>query len=132
MDEILINKSTTITRCIKRIREDYQEDFRLNFTKQDAVILNIERACQAAIDIGNRLVRIKNFGLPQSNRDTFLKLEQNKIISPEMSKNLQAMAGFRNLAVHNYGSLNIDVVIDIIENHILLLQDFAEIALEQS
>lgn len=132
MDEILINKSTTITRCIKRIREDYQEDFRINFTKQDAVILNIERACQAAIDIGNRLVRIKNFGLPQSNRDTFLKLEQNKIISPEMSKNLQAMAGFRNLAVHNYGSLNIDVVIDIIENHILLLQDFAEIALEIS
>lgn len=132
MDEILINKSTTITRCIKRIREDYQEDFRINFTNQDAVILNIERACQAAIDIGNRLVRIKNLGLPQSNRDTFLKLEQNKIISPEMSKNLQAMAGFRNLAVHNYGSLNIDVVIDIIENHILLLQDFAEIALEQS
>ncbi|MEE4285818.1 MAG: DUF86 domain-containing protein [Mariniphaga sp.] len=132
MDEILINKSGTISRCIKRIREDYQDDFKVNFTKQDSVILNIERACQASIDIGNRLVRIKNLGLPQSNRDTFLKLEQNKIISPEMSKSLQAMAGFRNLAVHNYGSLNIDVVIDIIENHILLLQNFAEIALEKS
>ena len=132
MDEILLNKSATISRCIKRILEDYQDDFKVNFTKQDSVILNIERACQASIDIGNRLVRIKKLGLPQSNRDTFIKLEQNKIISPEMSKNLQAMAGFRNLAVHNYGSLNIDVIINIIENHILLLQDFAEIALEKS
>lgn len=131
MDEILINKSATISRCIKRIREDYQDDFKVNFTKQDSVILNIERACQAAIDIGNRLVRIKNLGLPQSNRDTFLKLEQNKIIPPEMSKNLQAMAGFRNLAVHNYGSLNIEVVINIIENHLNGLKDFAEIAIEK-
>ena len=45
MDEILINKSATISRCIKRIREDYQDDFKVNFTKQDSVILNIERAC---------------------------------------------------------------------------------------
>ena len=132
MDEILINKRATISRCIKRIREDYQDDFKVNFTEQDSVILNIERACQAAIDIGNRLIRIKNLGLPQSNRDTFVKLEQNKIISPEMSKTLQAMAGFRNLAIHNYGSLNIEVVIDIIKNHIDLLKDFAEIAIVKS
>ena len=49
-----------------------------------------------------------------------------------MSKNLQAMAGFRNLAVHNYGSLNIEVVIDIIENHIDILKEYAEIALKKS
>jgi hypothetical protein len=46
MDEILINKKTTIDRCIKRIQDDYQDDFDHNYTKQDAVILNIERACR--------------------------------------------------------------------------------------
>lgn len=127
MDEILINKKTTIDRCIVRIREDFQGDFLTNYTKQDAVILNIERACQAAIDMGNRIIKTKKFGLPQSNRDTFVKLEKNRIISIDLSKKLQAMAGFRNLAIHDYSSVNIDIVVNIVENRLTDLQDFAEI-----
>lgn len=131
MDEILINKKTTISRCIKRIQDDFQDDFKSNYTKQDAIILNIERACQAAIDMGNRMVRIRNLGLPQSNRDTFIKLEKDGIISADLSKNLQAMTGFRNLAVHDYGSMNLEVVITIIENNLEDLVTFAELMVRQ-
>lgn len=131
MDEILINKQITINRCLKRIREDFQDDFESNFTKQDAVILNIERACQAAIDMGNRVIRIQKLGLPQSNRDTFVKLEVNGIISQELSRKMQAMAGFRNLAVYDYGSMNIAVVIDIIEKRINDLPIFASLVVTQ-
>lgn len=63
----------------------------------------------------------------QSNRDTFVKLEINGIISQEISLKMQAMAGFRNLAVHDYGSMNIAVVIDIIENRLNDLPIFAEL-----
>lgn len=126
MDEILINKKTSIERCIKRIQEDFQEDFLTNYTKQDSVILNIERACQAAIDMGNRLLKINNLGLPQSNRDTFVKLEKGKIISIELSKKMQAMAGFRNIAVHDYSSVNIEVVANIVKNNLQDLVDFSE------
>jgi len=131
MDEILINKKTTINRCIKRIHDDFQDDFKFNYTKQDAVILNIERACQAAIDMGNRVVRKRNLGLPQSNRDTFIKLEKEGIISSDLSIIMQAMAGFRNLAVHDYGSMNIEVVINIIENNLDDLVKFAESMVRQ-
>lgn len=130
MDEILINKKTSIERCIKRIQEDFQEDFLTNYTKQDSVILNIERACQAAIDMGNRLLKIKNLGLPQSNRDTFVKLEKSKIISIELSKKMQAMAGFRNLAVHDYSTLNIEVVVNIVKNNLQDLTEFGEVILQ--
>jgi uncharacterized protein YutE (UPF0331/DUF86 family) len=126
MDEILINKKTSIERCIKRIQEDFQEDFLTNYTKQDSVILNIERACQAAIDMGNRLIKIKKLGLPQSNRDTFIKLEKSKFISIELSKKMQAMAGFRNIAVHDYSSVNIEVVANIVRNNLQELVDFSE------
>lgn len=132
MDEILINKQTTINRCIKRIREDYLDDFRENFTRQDSVILNIERACQTAIDMGNRIVKLKNLGLPQSNRDTFIKLEKNGIISPELSSKMQAMAGFRNLAVHDYGSINLDIVVSIVENNLDDLKRFAETVIAET
>ena len=131
MDEILINKKTSIDRCIKRINEDFQDDFLTNYTKQDAVILNIERACQAAIDMGNRLLKINNLGLPQSNRDTFLKLEKNKIISIDLSMKMQAMTGFRNLAVHDYSSVNIEVVVNIVKNHLQDIQQFSEVIIEK-
>jgi uncharacterized protein YutE (UPF0331/DUF86 family) len=130
MDEILINKKTSIERCIKRIQEDFQEDFLTNYTKQDSVILNIERACQAALDMGNRMLKIKNLGLPQSNRDTFVKLEKSKIISIELSKKMQAMAGFRNLAVHDYSNLNIEVVVNIVKNNLQDLEEFSEAILQ--
>lgn len=130
MDEILINKKTSIEHCIKRIQEDFQEDFLTNYTKQDSVILNIERACQAALDMGNRILKIRNLGLPQSNRDTFVKLEKSKIISIELSKKMQAMAGFRNLAVHDYSNLNIEVVVNIVKNNLHDLEEFSEAILQ--
>ena len=126
MDEILINKSATINRCIKRIEEDYDVDFLSNFTKQDAVILNIERACQAAIDMATHVIRLKNLGVPQSHRDAFQKLEQNQIISNELSMRMKAMVGFRNIAVHDYGNLNIKVVQNIVQNHLNDFHDFSK------
>ncbi|WP_346861443.1 DUF86 domain-containing protein [uncultured Draconibacterium sp.] len=127
MDEILINKSATIDRCIKRIKEDYQDDFLTNFTKQDAVILNIERACQTSIDLATHIIRIKKLGIPQSHRDAFDKLEKAKLIPKSLSENLKSMAGFRNIAVHDYSSINIEVVINIIEHHLSDFQEFAAI-----
>jgi len=51
MNDILINKMATIQRCLKRINEEFnleesncEDEFRLNFTKQDAVVLNLQRA----------------------------------------------------------------------------------------
>lgn len=132
MDEILINKRTSINRCIKRIEEDFQDDFLTNYTKQDSVILNIERACQAAIDMGNRVVRVRGLGLPQSNRDTFAKLEKEGLISPVLSESMKSMAGFRNLAVHDYSSLNIKVVVSIVENHLKDLVVFSDLMIQQA
>lgn len=53
-DNVVLNKSAIIERCIKRILEEYQgceDQFSTNYTKQDSIILNLERACQAAIDL---------------------------------------------------------------------------------
>jgi uncharacterized protein YutE (UPF0331/DUF86 family) len=131
MDEILLNKKSSIERCIKRVREDYQDDFATNYTKQDSVILNIERACQLSIDMGNRIVKLKSLGLPQSNRDTFLKLEKEGILPADLSKTMQAMAGFRNIAVHDYSSVNIEVIQNIINNHLKDLLTFCELMIDE-
>ena len=120
-------------RYIRRVLEEYQgfeKEFSNNFTKQDSVILNLERLCQAAIDLAAHLVRTNKFGIPQDNRELFQLLEQNRLISKKLSRNLQAMVGFRNLAVHDYQELNLDIVQGIIKNNLIDFREFSKIALQ--
>ncbi len=73
-DDVLINKAATIDRCVARAREEYLLDpaiFTSDYTWQDAAILNIQRACEASLDMGQHLVRRDKLGVPQSARDIF-------------------------------------------------------------
>lgn len=136
-DNVLINKAASIERCVSRAREEYQVDpegFATNFTRQDAAILNIQRACEAALDMAQHLIRRERLGVPQSARDTFTLLTSAGWISPELADNLKRMVGFRNIAVHDYQTLQLPITVSIIEQHLdefldytrcLLLQDAA-------
>jgi hypothetical protein len=46
-NSVIINKVETVERCIKRIKEVYENNPKNleDYTKQDSIILNIERAC---------------------------------------------------------------------------------------
>ncbi|MEI6746694.1 MAG: HepT-like ribonuclease domain-containing protein, partial [Methylococcaceae bacterium] len=82
MDDVLINKADTIERCVARVREEYDfnpESFETNYTRQDAAILNIQRACEAALDMGQHLIRRDTLGVPQSSRDVFDLLAKDSV-----------------------------------------------------
>ncbi len=89
VDDVLINKAATIERCIKRVREEHTKagaNFATDYSRQDAAILNIQRACEAALDVGQHLIREERLGVPQSSRDVFTLLAQAK---PSESTQLQ-------------------------------------------
>lgn len=134
MDDIVLNKVSIIEKCINRIKEEYvgyEDIFEENYTKQDSVVLNLERACQACIDLGMHIVRIKSLGVPQSNREVFILLQKARIINPGLSKKMQSMIGFRNIAVHDYQNLNLDIVRAIIEKHLKDFKDFKKVILQK-
>ncbi len=136
-DDVLINKAATIERCIARAREEYNYDkatFATDFTRQDAAILNIQRACEASLDMGQHLIHRDKLGIPQSARDVFTLLAQSGWITTELAGALKRMVGFRNIAVHDYQTLQMVIVVSIIEHHldeflhyskVLLLHDAA-------
>ncbi|MGL4998122.1 MAG: type VII toxin-antitoxin system HepT family RNase toxin [Cetobacterium sp.] len=120
-DDVIINKIETIKRCIKRIEEEYSNNFTNleNYTKQDSIILNLQRMCEATLDLGMHYIKIKKLEIPQTSKETFVILEKNELIDKKLSTNLQGMVGFRNIAVHDYQSLNIEILQKIIENHLM-------------
>ncbi|MGM8930397.1 type VII toxin-antitoxin system HepT family RNase toxin [Salinicola halophyticus] len=124
IDDVLINKTSTIERCVARAREEYAKDpasFVDDFTRQDAAILNIQRACEAALDMGHYLIRRERLGVPQSSRDVFTLLAQSDWITLETADVMRRMVGFRNIAVHDYQQLQLAITVAIIEKH---LDDF--------
>jgi len=121
VDDVLINKAATIERCVQRAREEYFSEpatFATNFTRQDAAILNIQRACEAALDMGQHLIRRDRLGVPQSARDVFALLARAGRIEHVLAEGLQRMVGFRNIAVHDYQSLQLPITVAIIEKHL--------------
>ena len=97
VDDVLINKAASIERCIMRVREEYladPESFADNHTRQDAAILNIQRACEAALDMGQHLLRREKLGIPQSARDVFSLLAQANWIETTLADSLKRMIGF--------------------------------------
>lgn len=129
MPDVVLNKIQTIERCLKRIREEYvgfEDSFEENHTKQDSVILNLERASQASIDIATHIVKIKGLGLPNSSRELFDLLLENGIISEVICKQMQGMVGFRNIAVHDYQNLNLEIVVAIVEKHLGDFENFVK------
>ena len=118
IDDVILNKTSSIVRCFNRIEEDFDDEFETNYTKQDAVTLNIQRAIQQTIDLGAYLVKKYKLGIPKTTKDIFIFLSQKGIISKELSNNLQKMLGFRNVAIHEYTQLKIEILEDIIKNHI--------------
>ncbi len=128
---VVLNKFETIEKCINRINEEYEGNSEnlQDYRKMDMIILNLQRACEAVLDLSMYVVSSRRLGLPQSKRDAFILLEQNQVIDSKMSKNMQGMVGFRNIAVHDYKELDADILKDVIENHLNDLLDFARIIL---
>ncbi len=115
-DDIILNKCAIIERCIRRIKEEYAACPNLdNFTHVDALILNIERACQAAIDTAMHLAAEHHLGIPQSSGHAFNLLSDNNLISEKLAHSLRKMVGFRNIAVHNYQELDQAVLSLVVE-----------------
>ena len=120
-DDVLINKAAVIERCVARVREEYNSNpanFATDFTRQDAAILNIQRACEAALDMGQHLIRREKLGAPQSARDIFTLLAQKDWISTSLADGLKRMVGFRNIAVHDYQTLQLAITVNIIQHHL--------------
>jgi uncharacterized protein YutE (UPF0331/DUF86 family) len=134
MDDVAMNKAATIERCLRRVREVYAGDernLREDQTRQDSIILNLQRACESAIDLAMHKVREHRLGIPQDSREAFDLLASAGLFPKESADRLRRMVGFRNVAVHEYQALNLDIVREIIHSHLDDLAAFASWSLKR-
>lgn len=131
-DDVGLNKLAIIERCLRRVAEEYRDDpQRLeNFTIQDSVVLNVQRACEAAIDIAMHVIAVRRLGIPQDARSAFDILAAERLIEKPLAERMKAMVGFRNIAIHDYQQLQIVILKKVIEERLEDLKTLAILLLD--
>lgn len=77
-------KIDTIRRCLRRVRETASSDpALLDQNVQDVVVLNLQRACEQAIDLANWFCSYRNFDIPRTSQEVFTVIEREGILSAE-------------------------------------------------
>ncbi len=133
-DDVILNKAGVIERCIARVREEHDgndENLMNNFTRQDSIILNLQRACEATIDLAMHIVKTNSLGVPQESRDAFSLLSDADLLETDSAEKLMKMVGFRDIAIHDYKKMNLDIVNNIIHNDLDVFLDFSKWAIQR-
>ena len=124
--EVLYAKMESLNRCIDRIQSktpETLEELMDDLDGQDIIVLNLERAVQQSVDMGLHILVDYNGSNAASMADVFLELEKNKVIEKKLAEKLIKAVGFRNIAVHEYRSLDWKILWSVIQHH---LNDFKE------
>ena len=136
MSEILIAKQGSIEHCVRRARSTWDKPSNLPFDedydKQDIVVLNLQRACEQALDMANHTIREKKLGWPSDSADSFSLLSKADIINAELEKKMVGTVGFRNIVVHEYRDIDYKLVEQIVKKHADDLIEFAGILVASS
>ena len=81
--------------------------------------------------MGQYLVRREGLGVPQSARDVFELMARGQWIEPPLAEALKRMVAFRNIAVHDYQSLLLPILVSVITDHLHEFLDFTQAVLRR-
>jgi uncharacterized protein YutE (UPF0331/DUF86 family) len=108
-------------RCIGRIesRIPWTRLYFINdIDAQDVVPLNLTRIIQLSVDIAMHISANTNSHAPQTIPESFTTLNVLNAINKTTTTKLKKSVGFRKIAVHNYGELDLNLTFYIARNHI--------------
>lgn len=119
--ETFLRKQARLQRSLDRARDKYRaaaSTIEEDLDAQDIVLVNLQRACEQAIDIAQILVRQLGVPRPTSNKELFTELSRAGHLDPGLARRLAAMVGFRNLLVHEYDVIDLAIVRAVVEREL--------------
>lgn len=131
--DVVLAKIAVIDRCLARIAEvrGGRGGALLPVDVEDITVLSLTRAAQAAIDLAGHVVATEGYGLPSGVAETFSLLEQRGVLEAALADRLRKMVGFRNLAVHDYQTIDPRILESIVTTRLDDLRAFAAVIAER-
>lgn len=116
-----LSKLREYQRFLKELQTTSREDFTSDFKIRGAAERYLQVSIECIVDIGNEIISSLQLRRPERYRDIPYILAEEKIIPKAFAKTIASMIGFRNLLVHDYASINLDLVYEFLQTK---LHDF--------
>lgn len=124
---VIIRKLNELNKYLQQLRK-YEgvdkEELENNLDKLWIVERGLQLCIQVILDIGNHVVSEKGVVVEQYS-DIFEELIKQGVISENYGNRIRGMAGFRNILVHEYADVDIEILVEVLNNS---LNDFEQFA----
>jgi|SRR5690625_3667946 len=110
---------------LKSVKGTDFEEFQSNKVLYRFVERTLQIALEACLDVGNHIISSEGYREPAFSRDVFLILFENGWIDKDLHERLRGMVGFRNILVHDYVSVEPNIVYTVLQKRIPDLETFA-------
>lgn len=131
--KVIEEKLISLNRCLERIKLHTPitvEVLQTDFDAQDIISLNIQRAVQISVDIAAHILTEQLYEQASTMAETFLALSKHGLLDIHLASRLAKAVGFRNIAVHEYDTLDMNILYAIITHKIGCFYEFAEAVLK--
>ncbi|MBU2545011.1 DUF86 domain-containing protein [Patescibacteria group bacterium] len=117
---------TTLGNFKKYSRKELEKDIFIKGSVERYLYLVI----QETISLAEGVISLKDLRKPSDYGENFEILNENDIISLELSQELIKMVGFRNIIAHDYKKLDFDIVYKVLQNKLKDIEKFIKIIKE--
>lgn len=124
---LILRKISRVRNNLSRLRSKETISLRSlkeNLDIRDIVLHNLQLAIQGCIDIGSHIISDEGWGVVGSFSEIFYTLREKGVIDSELSEKMISMIGFRNILIHEYDDLNLNIVYDILQKHLFDIEGF--------
>ena len=127
--KVIGEKLISLNRCLERIKlhtPTSVETLQNDFDAQDIISLNIQRAVQISVDIAAHILAEQLHEQTPTMAETFLALSRHGLLDSQLASHLAKAVGFRNIAVHEYNTLDMNILYSIITKEIGCFYEFSD------
>jgi uncharacterized protein YutE (UPF0331/DUF86 family) len=129
--EVLEQRLARLAELLDLLRRDRPLVERIAFDVdvRDRVERRLQLAAQIAIDVANYLIAHSRW--PRSERETLWEvLAREAVLPASLAESLRGLTGFRNVLVHEYLGIDLDVVAEALTREVDALAELRSCVLE--
>jgi len=113
-----LSKLREYQKFLKELRATSKEEFISDFKIRGAIERYLQVSIECIVDIGNEIISALQLQRPERYRDIPYILAKARIIPETFAETVAGMMGFRNLLVHDYASINLELVYKFLQTRL--------------
>jgi len=118
-------------KILEKISKTPKETFLIDKILIGSAKYYLQVSIECCLDVANHIIASEKLRAPRDYPDSFLVIQEERLISSELGDKLRQMAKFRNRLVHLYGEIDNTNVYEYIKGDLKDIKEFKSIIINR-